>query len=486
LALLARYEESLRCFEEALKLDPQIVEAWTYRATTLVHLKRFEEALQCCDRALQLRADSVDAWCNRGNALAHMGLHEPSRAAYQQAITYDPTSALAWSNLGLALTHLQRTEEALVCYDKALELKPDFAQAWAHRGNAFHAQEQSERACEAYDRALSFDQNAAETHWNKSLALLRMGHFEKGWKAYEWRKTVDKVGWAHRQFAQAAWDGQQDLAGKTILLHFEQGFGDTLQFCRYVPLVARLGARVILEVQTQLVQLMGRLEGAHHVVGSGQSLPDFDLHCALLSLPMAMGTTLSTIPASIPYLTADPEQVAAWRTRLGQRLGQDQRPKVGWVWSGSPTHSNDAHRSIRLAKLLAAMPSHVHHVSLQKEVRPQDGATLQAHPELVHFGEDLHSFSDTAALCCLMDVVVSVDTSVAHLAAALGRPVILLLPANPDWRWMTHRTDTPWYPNMTLLRQAGLGQWDSVLAQVPHMLGQMLPSGPLSTSHHAA
>ena len=472
LGLLEQYEQALECFEQALKLAPQMFEAWTYRATTLVHLKRYEEALQCCDRALQLRPDSADTWCNRGNALAHLGLHEPSLAAYQQAIAVGPSSALAWSNLGLALTHLQRTDEALACYDKALSLKPDYAQAWTHRGNALHSKEQGDLACEAYDRALALDQNAAETHWNKSLALLRMGQFEQGWKAYEWRKTVDKTGWAHRNFTQAAWDGRQNIAGKTILLHFEQGFGDTLQFCRYAPLVAQLGAQVILEVQTPLVQLLGSLEGPHRVIGAGEPLPEFDLHCALLSLPMALGTTLATLPAQIPYLSADPERIAYWRTRLGQ----DPRPKIGWVWSGSATHTNDTHRSLRLSRLIDVMPAHWHPVSLQKEARDHDAITLQAHPEIAHFGNELQSFADTAALCCLMDVVVSVDTSVAHLAAALGRPVVLLLPANPDWRWMSGRPDTPWYPNMTLLRQTQLGQWEPVLAQIPAVLERVLSS----------
>ena len=474
LALLGHYEQALASFDQALARAPQLVEAWTYKATTLVHLKRYAEALPCCDQALALRPGHADTWCNRGNALSHLGQHEASMAAYQQAIACDPQSALAWSNLGQALTHLQRTEEALACFDKALSLKPDYAQAWYNRGNALHAQEQGEQACEAYDQALALDANYAETHWNKSLALLRMGRLSEGWRGYEWRKKVDKAGWAQREFSQAAWDGRQDIAGKTVLLHFEQGFGDTLQFCRYAAMVAAKGAKVILEVQAALLPLLQSLEGPEQVIASGQALPPFDLHCALLSLPLALGTTLETIPASIPYLHPDPALVAHWRSRLAT---DPPHPKVGLVWSGSPTHNNDKHRSLPLEQLLPALSNlftHCQMVSLQKELRPQDEHLLAAQPAILHFGQALRDYADTAALCSLMDVVVTVDTSVAHLAGALGRPVLLLLPANPDWRWMSERPDSPWYPTMTLLRQTQLGQWGPVLEQLPALLDRVI------------
>ena len=459
---LKRHEQALACFEQALTLAPQYAEAWSNKATTLIELKRYTDALECCDQAVSLSPEFADAWCNRGNALRHLDLQEQAIAAYERAVQLNPALAQAWSNQGAALSDLERTEEAMQCFDHALQLKPDYAQAWFNRGNAFHALGEIEEASANYQQATTLQPNYDEAHWNNSLALLSMGRLTEGWLAYESRKKLDQKGWVHRVLPQPFWDGSQSLSGKTILLHCEQGFGDTLQFCRYAKAVAQKGARVLLEVQPPLKALLQSLEGPHQVFSMGEALPDFDLHCPLLSLPLALGTTLETIPSQVPYLTPDPTLLAHWR----QQLGQDTRPKIGLVWSGSTTHTNDSHRSMRLAQLLPALPTHFQWVSLQKELREEDAAPLQAHPELLHFGPALRTYADTAAVCSLMDAVICVDTSVAHLAGALGRPVHLLLAANPDWRWMRERSDTPWYPSMTLWRQRKLDEWEEPLSQL--------------------
>lgn len=463
---LKRYEAALRSFDQALALAPHYVQAWSNKATTLVQLKRFAEALACCEQAVTLRPDFADAWCNKGNALRHLDRQDEALQAYERALTLNPSLAQAWSNQGAVLSHLERHEEAMASFAKALHLNPDYAQAWFNRGNACHAVGQLEEAHRNYQQAIAIDPHYAEAHWNDSLALLSQGRLTEGWRAYEWRKQIDLPGWQHRVLPQPMWDGTQTLAGATLLLHSEQGFGDTLQFCRYATMAAQQGATVILEVQPALKDLMQSVVGPQLVLASGESLPPFDLHCPLLSLPLAFGTSLETIPAQVPYLTPDPALVAHWR----EQLGPDPRPRLGVVWSGNATHTNDAHRSMPLLTLLSALPDHWQWVSLQKELRLEDDASLSATPALRHFGPALRTYADTAALCSLMDMVVCVDTSVAHLAGALGRPVFLLLPANPDWRWLRGRSDSPWYPSMTLLRQDKLDAWDVPLNRLRERL----------------
>jgi hypothetical protein len=306
----------------------------------------------------------------------------------------------------------------------------------------------------------------AEAHYNKSHALLLLGEFDKGWGLCEgWRWKVEeliKAGGGKRNFSQISWHGQKSLAGKTILLYSEQGYGDTIQFCRYVKLVANLGARVILEIQTESLRgLLSDLEGVAQLV-KGNELPDFDFQCSLLSLPLAFKTNIKTIPASASYLNSDAINVAQWKTRLGEKA----KPRIGLAWSGNTAHKNDNNRSFPLSSLVKHIPTGFQYVSLQKEVRDVDKPTLQARPDILNFANELNDFSDTAALCELMDIVISVDTSVAHLAAALGKPTWILLPFMPDWRWLLDRTDTPWYPSAKLYRQEAAGDWNGVFERV--------------------
>jgi hypothetical protein len=344
----------------------------------------------------------------------------------------------------------------------ATALEPRYVEAHNNLGNAQVKLFQHEEALQCYDQALALDPGYAEAYWNKALALLQVGRFSEGWVLHESRWAKPSFQPIVRHFPQPIWDGSFSIAGKTVLLHAEQGLGDTLQFVRYVELLQEFGARIVLEVQVPLVSLINGLFAVEALIKQGDPLPPFDFHCPLMSLPLAFQTTLSSIPIAITYIKSSHEKEHVWAEKLGSTSGL----RVGLVWSGDPRHQNDKHRSIPLAELMAVLPLGLEYFSLQPEIRDSDRQALDDYDRLVHFGPELKDFSDTAALCAQMDVVVCVDTSVAHLSGALGKPTFLLLPYNPDWRWLLERTDSPWYPTMQLYRQAQLGSWQSALEKV--------------------
>jgi hypothetical protein len=303
------------------------------------------------------------------------------------------------------------------------------------------------------------------------LASLITGDLPRGWVEYQWRRKAPIAGLSPRDFPQALWLGEQEIAGKTILLHSEQGFGDSIQFCRYAPLVAARGARVIMEVEAPLRNLMTGLAGTAEIVAKGSPLPDFDLQCPLPSLPLAFKTGLDTIPQNMPYLRAPKQAMAHWAALLGAK----RSPRIGLAWAGNTRHVRDGERSMRLRDLLPLLDIDATFVSLQKEVRAGD-AEILANSGMRRFGEQLGDFSDTAGLISQLDLVISVDTGVAHLAGALGKPVWILLTHAPDWRWLLDRDDTPWYPTARLFRQADSREWGSVVARVGEALVELLES----------
>jgi hypothetical protein len=319
-------------------------------------------------------------------------------------------------------------------------------------------------ALQAYAQALALDPGHAEARWNRALCLLQLGRLTEAWPDYEGRWQRPRLSRFARDFPQPQWRGALPVAGKTILLHSEQGYGDSLQCCRYAPRLAALGGRVILEVESPMVDLLRGLSGVTAIIAKGDPLPAFDLHCPLLSLPLAFNTGLDDLPAEVPYLAADQAKLAAWAARLGPVRGL----RVGLVWSGNAKHDNDARRSLRLAELVAALPRdrNIEYHSLQKDTRALDLSALRDVPGPRDWSAELGDFSDTAALCACMDLVISVDTSVAHLAGALGKPLWLLLPRNPDWRWLLEREDSPWYPTARLYRRGADAGWAEVLARV--------------------
>lgn len=363
-----------------------------------------------------------------------------------------------------------RLDAAIASFNRAISLKPDYAEAYSNRGIALQECKQMEAAIACFDYAIALKPDYADAYWNKSLVLLLGGNFLDGWELYEWRWLRRAFRLSKPQFSKPLWLGNGSLEGKTILLHAEQGFGDTLQFCRYAKLVAALGARVLLSVPRPLMPLLKRLEGVDALLEEGGSPPAHDYHCPLMSLPLAFKSTLETIPAPSAYLYSDPDKVSRWADRLGGKT----RPRVGLVWSGRPDHNNDHNRSLSLAELTAYLDDRFEYVSLQKEVRAADQRSLERAENLRHFGEELSDFADTAALCELMDVVVSVDTSVAHLSAGLGRATWVMLPHVPDWRWLLDRGDSPWYPSARLFRQAKGGDWERPLARMRSDLSALL------------
>jgi hypothetical protein len=342
----------------------------------------------------------------------------------------------------------------LACYDRTIALKPDYAQAYGNRGTCLEAMMRPDDAMSSYRDALAVSPDDAQAHWNLAVNRLRAGDFKTGWIESEWRWKCGALGLGQREFARPLWLGVEPIEGKTLLLHSDQGLGDALHFCRYAALVAARGARVILEIDPPLRELASSLEGVSEFVAKGEAPPDFDYHCPLGSLPLAFDTTLDTIPATVPYLSVG-KNARDWQARLGTR----KLLRIGLVWSGNPNHANDHKRSIALETLLPLSKVEAQFVSLQKDLRPGDAAILRERSDIVDVGPELESFSDTAALLQHLDLLISVDTSIAHLAGALGRPVWVFLPYLPDWRWLLDREDSPWYPTARLFRQTEAATW---------------------------
>jgi tetratricopeptide (TPR) repeat protein len=364
---------------------------------------------------------------------------------------------------------LTRYEEALASHERAVALAPNSAIAHSNYGLALHHMKRFEETAASYERALAIEPDLAHAHYNEAYYRLLTGDLPLGWEKLEWRSPQGSSN--KRTFAQPQWSGAQEIAGKTVLLHSADGFGDAIQFCRYAPLVAARGARVILEVLWPQQELMCTLAGVTQVVAQGYPLPDFDLQCPLLSLPRAFGTALATIPAEVPYLHAAASAVEHWNARLGPR----HRPRIGIAWSGNPTHHNDHNRSIGLRGFLPLLAGvDATFISVHREVRDADAALLQERSEILHFGKELKNYAETAALIANLDLVVCVDTSVAHLAGALAKPVWILLPDMPDWRWLLDRDDNPWYPTARLFRQDATRTWDGVVARVAAALQDYL------------
>jgi len=458
---LERFDEALASFDRALALRPDNAEALGSRGFTLHVLRRFDEALANYDGALALRPDNAELLSNRSVTLFELKRFAEALASGDRALVLRPDDPEAHANRGNALSVLKRFDEAMADYDRALELRPDYAEAHTNRGVTLHVLKRFDEALQCYARALAARPDFAAAHYNEGLSRLLTGDFDRGWAEHEWWREIAQFKRAERKFAQPRWTGSQPIAGKTILLHAEQGFGDTIQYCRYARRVAALGGRAILEVQEALRDLLGSLAGAAQVVAKGDTLPPFDMHCPMLSLPFVFGTRLATIPRETPYLSASAQAVANWSTRLPPKT----RPRIGMAWSGRPEHNNDQDRSIDLASFLSPLEGvDATLVSLQREVRAADAVVLRERSDVIHFGEELKDFSDTAALATNMDLVIAVDTSVAHLAGALAKPVWIPLPFVPDWRWLLDRDDSPWYPSARLFRQDDSRQWDGAFA----------------------
>src|SRR5271169_292685 len=463
-----RLVEALGFLSKAHRVNSTSADAMSNLGLALHASGRFEEAVAHFRNALLLAPRHPEILYNLGNACLELGRIDEALAGFDEVLAKNAGHAGALVNRGNALLRFNRPVEAISSYDRALAAMPHHPQILTNRGHALRRLDRPVEALADLEAALVKGPEFPEAHFEAAMTRLTLGDFDAGWKQYEWRWKTGAFAGKRRQFRAPLWLGDAPVSGKTVLLHAEQGFGDTIQFIRYAPLLASRGAKVVCEVQGELRSLLSQFDGIEFIA-EGEPLPRFDLHCPLLSLPLAFGTRLETIPAFVPYLAAPAERLAYWRDRLPQ-----SGLRAGFVWSGSSSHKNDANRSIPLTRLAALFEdSRVRCFSLQSELRDADSEALRGLPNLVHLGGEFRDFADTAAVIASLDVVISVDTSVAHLAGALGKPVLILLPHAADFRWMRNRDDMPWYPTAKLLRQPAFGDWDSVIARLGDELRTM-------------
>jgi tetratricopeptide (TPR) repeat protein len=510
--LQAQYGEALEVLEEALEAYPELAEAWCNKGAALHGLGLMEAAVGCYDTALELRPNYADAFYNRGNALSELGRLDEALESLDRALEARPDFASALSNKGTVLLTLERPEEALVCFERALELEPGrVGGLHMNQGIALSSLGRPQDALACYDRALAVEPDRSSgLHMNRAIALsdlglpeaalaanrlaleadpdnagarhneamfrLFVGDFAIGWKENRWRWKGQKRTEPEFLLGRPMWDGVAPLAGRRVLLTSEQGLGDTIQFCRYAELVAGAGATVLVGVQTGLQRLLRSLKHADLVVETDERLPPFDLHCPMFDLPGHFGTTLATIPARVPYLRAARHAVAHW----GRRLGRPGVPRVGFCWAGNPQHNHDRRRSMPLATLLPLLREYdatqCHFVCLQKQPGEAERALLAPLASVSVVSDEIADFTDTAGIVENLDLVITVDTSVAHLAGALARPVWIMITSSPDWRWMRERSDSPWYPTARLFRQSQRGDWAGVVTRVAEALAVRLAS----------
>lgn len=450
----SRNIEALQLIGAALQRGAQSADIVNNFALVLSALGRREEALAAFERALAIDRNHVNALNNRASALARAKRNEEALITYRRLLEVQPNHLAALNESGGLYMRLGQAEAALACYDRAIAASP-LPELYVNKGTALRALKRDDEALASFATAARLKPDFAEAHWNASLVRLRHGDFARGWKDYEWRWR--KADWAGRQrhFSAPLWLGEQPIAGKTILLHAEQGFGDTIQFVRYAALAAGLGATVVLECPPQLKSLLDDVNGVARVISHGEAPPPVDFQCPLMSLPWAFRTELATVPADVPYIRPPAERIVKWRGKLPQ----SGRWRVGLCWSGSKAHPNDDRRSIPLEDFsgLFSVPG-IDFVSLQKDVAEQDTEILRAHG-VAELGRDFADFADTAAVMTMIDLIITVDTAVAHLAGAMAKAVAVLVAFSPDWRWMLERTDTPWYPTARLFRQPAIGDW---------------------------
>lgn len=458
-------------YVRALQLEPGLFEAAFNLAVLLQRMGQGQEAIACYRQALHLKPNYAPAWGNLGVALREAGQNRDAIDSFRQALRCQPGIPDVLNNLGNALRAEDEPAAAIACFRAALRRSPANAGIQANLGNVLREVGRLEEAAAALRHAVELQPDYADAHWDLAFARLLQGDFRSGWAEYEWRwRRTDSP---PRSFAAPLWRGE-NLAGQTLLVHAEQGAGDAIQFVRFVSVLAAQGTRVVLECPRALAGLFASVAGVQRVIVRGDALPEFDWHVPLMSLPHRLGTTLDSVPAVVPYLRPPAEKPVALPPPGGNRLAA---LRVGLAWRGNPQHQNDRRRSLPFAALepLFTVPG-VAFYNLQVSATAEFAGEAAHQDRLRDLGNLIHSFSDTGALVAQLDLVISADTSVAHLAGALARPVWLLLPFAPDWRWLLQRDDSPWYPTMRLFRQPAPGDWTSVVQAVRAALALALPS----------
>lgn len=502
LEALGRYDAVLQACGQMIEIAPQRGDGYLKRASVQLASGQAEQALADANSAIQLAPNHPEGHLVRGMALHALQRFPAAIASYDTALKLNPADALVYDQRGLAQAQQRQFTAALASHERAIELDGNMAAAHLHRADVLRQLGRLEAAAQGYARALELDASSAESYtgralvlamlghddaaldafaqalaldpqhapayWHRSRLYLRKGEFERGWKDFEWRTRASGRPEEERTFDAPRWHGTESLDGKTILLYAEHAVADTLHACRYVSLVAARGARVILEVPQALAGLMAGLEGVSQLVTAGEPLPAVDFQCPLPSLPLAFGTTLGSIPSGPRYLHSDPGKVAHWAGVLGTR----SKPRIGIVWSASASEPDSTQRSIQLSEFGRLFAADCQFVVLQGELNAIDRAVLGIRKNVFQPGAGITDLGDTAALCELMDVVVTIDGPVAHLAAGLGKPAWVLLPAAAaDWRWLRDGEASPWYPSARLYRQGAVGGWHEVLDKLVADLG---------------
>lgn len=465
-AQFGQHTKARALFVKALALQPGHAEAHFNKGTMEWAAGKLATAVADFDLAIRSVPDHAGALNNRSLVLQGMQRFDEALLDNNRLIELVPNDPTFRNNRGTLLHDMMRLDEALACFNEAISLRPDYVEALNNRGNVLKDMHRIDEALSDYDRAITADADFAGAPFNKSIALLLRGDFETGWALWEWRWRQTKLSSPKRNFKQPLWGGDSDIAGKTILLHSEQGLGDTVQFIRYVPMVADLGARVVVEAPESLHPLLTAMKGIDHLIGKHDTLPTFDLHCPLMSLPLAFKTTLETIPASTSYLAVSPDRIEDW----SQRLGTSSRPRVAVAWRGNPNNSNDHNRSARLDDIAHHLSPEFDWICLHHDLDKSERQLARSLPHLRVPLAKSTNLEDAAAICALSDLVVSVDTSFAHIAGALGKTSLVMLSFTPDWRWMLDRADSPWYPAMTLFRQDKTRDWGQVMEDVAEAL----------------
>jgi tetratricopeptide (TPR) repeat protein len=456
-----QYDEALNCFDLALKIDPVFADAHFNRGNALQDLRRFADAVVAYDKSIQIYPGFIQSLNNRGNALLQLNRLEDALLSLESAIELAPSHFEAINNKGNVLQKQGRYHDAVSCYEQALAINPNYVLAISNIGNAYKCLGDFENSIRYYNKALEIDSRFAEANFNKSLLLLLLADFDAGLPMYEWRwkrKNAESIKYPKVPL----WQGE-DISKKSIYVYPEQGFGDFIQYVRYIFDLKNIAGKVILEVPEALYELLLPIFGLGcTLIKPGLDTPRFDYRCPIMSLPLAFKTDLNSIPGPVSYLSVSQEKSAEWLVKLGEKT----RPRIGLIWSGNPAHQLDQQRSIPLSVFAPILDMPFEFYALQKDIRSDDAETLLRYSNLKDFSSELEDFTDTAALVLAMDLVVAVDTSVAHLAGALGKRFFLLLPTVPDSRWLLNLDHSPWYPSAELLRQEKLGEWDFVIRQL--------------------
>lgn len=454
LATLGRYQDALASLDRAIELSPDYAEGHNNRGIVLQELGQLDAALASFDKAVALKPDNARAHNNRGTILSELRRYADAVSCYEKAIAIEPSFAGAFYNHGMALHDLGRFDDALASFDKAIAVRPDYAEAHHNRGAVLQDILRIDEAIRAYAAAIKLQPDRAESYANQGCCYLQAGRFEDGWHLREWRKKLLQPS-GHRTFSQPLWLGREPISNRTLFVHWEQGFGDTIQFCRYGRILKAMGANVVMSVQEPLHRLLMQMNPPIEFIGQAEVPKSFDYHCSMLSLPLALATTLTTIPAELRYISSDEKLRRDWDARLPPR----SKPRIGIAWKGNAAHRNDRNRSIDPDELEPLLSGDAYCIALQYEDTPPDA-------RLISLAGQWRDFADTAAVIDNLDLVVAVDTAVAHLAAAMGKPTFVLLPFNSDWRWLLDREDSPWYPSARLFRQKTGEPWQDVIARV--------------------